>query len=162
MRLNLLNQTVIVAAAVAKAGLVNMTPRFGATTAVNERAFKYAVTGDPSNALMIERVSLNELFDNIPQDITGFTFETPAVLVADVHEKLGVDFAVQESPVDMLAFEEIGPEDTLGELFLKWKRVVGLSDLKRSEVDLSSFEDYMFIDARNAVLFKGTVQVKIK
>lgn len=162
MRLNLINQTVIVSLAVRQAGLTNLNPRFGSACAVNEKSFKYASTGDALNAVLVERVDLGELFANIPQDITGFEFADSVTTPDALQEKLAVDLMFHEQPVIAQEAEQVSPGDELARLFVQWKRVVGLNGLPTHEVDLSSFEDYMTIDARNAVLFKGTVQVKIK
>lgn len=162
MRLNLLNQTVIVAAAISQAELSNLNPRFGSAHPVNDKSFKFAAAGDALNAVLVERLDLGEFFDKIPQDITGFTFETSITGFETLSDKIKVDQLTQEYPVDNLSFDEAGPEDVLGVFFVQWKRVVGLSDLKRSEVELSSSDDYMTVDARNALLYKGSVQVKIK
>jgi hypothetical protein len=162
MRLNLFNQTVIVSSAVHQAGLTNLNPRFGTVHPINDKSFKYAVSGDALNAVLVERVDLGELFATIPQDITGFEFKDSLTTPDALNEKLSIDLLTQEYPVIAQEADQLSPGDSLGLLFSQWKRVVGLNGLSLSEVDLSSFEDYMTIDARNAVLFKGTVQVKIK
>jgi hypothetical protein len=162
MRLNLLNQTVIMSVAVLQAGLSNLSPRFGSAVAVNDKLFKYAATGDGLNAVLVERVDLAELFDKVPQDITGFTFQDSIQSPFELQASLNIDLLTQEYPVVAPVTEQLGPDDALGVLFTQWKRVVGLDSLARSEVELSTSDDYMNIDARNALLFKGMVQVKIK
>lgn len=162
MRLNLLNQTVLMSSAILSAKLIGLNPRFGVTSIVNDKVFKFADTGDNRNAVLVERVDLGELFDKIPQDITGFTFTDALGDPTNVQALLGVDMTRQEYPVIPFSLESQAPEDELGTFFSQWTRVVGLNDLKRHEVELSSSEDYLIVNARNAVLFKGTVQIKIK
>lgn len=162
MRLNLLNQTVIVSTAILQAGLTNLNPRFGVAHRVNDKTFKYADTGDVLNAVLVERVDLGELFATIPQDITGFEFQDSPDAPVELKANQSIDLMTQVYPVISETPEPSRSDDTLALFFDQWKRVVGISDLNRYEVDLSSSGDYLIIDARNAVLFKGSVQVKIK
>lgn len=162
MRLNLINSSVIVSSAMAVANLGHINPRFGTGRALNHEVFKYSHL-DPRNAVVVERVSLNDLFGGIPQDITGIEFgESGSADLTELHQKLGSDGVLIEPSIDAVGYDEPRPEDALGAFFVQWKRLVGLNGLERSEVDLSTFEDHMTIDARNAALFKGTVEVKIK
>lgn len=162
MRLNLINSSVIVSSAMTTAGLTHINTRFGEARALNDEVFKYAHL-DPLNAVVVQRVSLNDLFDGIPQDITGIEFGgTGYSDLTELHQKLGMDGVLLEPSIDAVTHDSPLPEDALGVFFVQWKRLVGLNGLERSEVALSTFDDHMIIDARNAVLYKGTVDVKIK
>lgn len=162
MRLNLINSSVIVSSAMAAANIAHINPRFGEARALNDEVFKYAHL-DQLNAVVVERVSLNDLFDGIPQDITGITFgESGYADLTELHQKLGTDGVLIEPSIDAVTYDESRPEDALGVFFVQWKRLIGLNGLERSEVDLSTFGDHMTINARNAVLYKGSVEVKIK
>lgn len=163
MRLNILNQAAVVKAACDQAGNETLNPRFGEVFPISAETFKYSALGNPTNSLLIARVSLNALFDKFPQDITGFEFKTPAAFdMARVESTGEVDPAVQENIIDNIPYETVPETDVLGTHFCNWKRLVGLTSLTRAEVDLSSTDDYMLIDARNATIHCGTVSVKIK
>jgi hypothetical protein len=163
MRLNILNQAAVVRAACSQADNVELNPRFGETLQISPETFKYSALGNPSKSLLIARVSLNELFDKFPQDITGFEFKDPAPFdSARLESTSEIDPTVQEYILDNNPYETVPETDVLGTHFCNWKRLVGLTSLTRSEVDLSSDGDYMLIDARNATIHRGTVSVKIK
>lgn len=162
MRLNLLNRTVLMSTALQQVNLPQLNPRFGTVHPVNDKVFKFADMSDRLNAVLVERVDLGELFDKIPQDLTQFTFTETIEDHYMVQDLLGIDEFKQEYPVIASVVELQAFEDELGTFFLQWKRVIGLNSLERSEVELSSSGDHMTINARNAVLFKGTVDVKIK
>lgn len=163
MRLNLLNQTVIVASAVKHAGLTQMTPRFGDVRAVNQDLFKYSLTSDPSSNVLIKRVDLGELFKGLPQDISQITFQ--ASVGGDtqtLNERLNLDLTTSQYPVELTDYEQVDPTDELGQHFVNWTRLVGIGDLKRSEVELSTLDDSLIVEAHRSVVYKGAVSIKIK
>lgn len=163
MRLNLLNRTVIVTDAVTQAGLTQMNPRFGSVQSVTKDLFKFSCATDPSNNVLVEKVDLGVLFEGIPQSLCGLSFEPS--LGGDTHalnQKLGIDPLVDNPAVDTSGYEQVAEGDELGELFVNWLRLVGISDLSRDQVDLGVLDEHMTVDARRSVLYKGTVEVKIK
>lgn len=161
MRLNVINRTAIVLSAMLRSGITDMSPRFGTVTPLSEQAFKYALIGLPREALIIERVSLEELFRDIPQDITGIVFnEAPEGSEANLDEVVGRDIALQDPLVDYSGYETGTDEYSI--LFCNWKRLVGLSDLPRNEVTLALLDDHLVIDATSSTLYRGSVSVKVK
>lgn len=159
MRLNVMNPATLVSAALARAGVSNVNPRFGLIRRVNPNVFKYTSGED---ALLVERVDLSTLFGKIPQDISGITFDLSQTGGESLLSKVNVDALVEEPPVLLSVAAEKGPAGSLETFFNQWKRLVGLNVLETQEVDLSESDGYMTIDATNALMFKGSVKVKIK
>lgn len=163
MRLNVINQTAVVRAACLAGQVTNLNPRFGHTLQLNDAAFKYTVMGDPKETLMIERVDLEQLFFNIPQDITPYSFEeSVGGDLSELEMYAGIDSTEQESVLETASYEVLDPADVLGQHFVNWKRLVGLNSLNRAEVELGVLGDYLIIDARYATVYRGTVSVKFK
>lgn len=160
MRLNILNKTVVVTSALKKAKVKNMNPKQGGVFPVNADTFRYSVFDGVDSAVVVERVDLGELFKTIPQDITGIEFgETELTDLSFLMGQLNLDESKEECIVDN-SFPEQASESLYSEVFEKWKRFVGISDLPRSEVELSMADTNLFIDAKNATLYKGIVSVK--
>jgi hypothetical protein len=163
MRLNLLNQTVIVTGALSHAGLTQMNPRFGEAQAVNKDLFKYSMASDPSSNALIARVDLGVLFEGLPLDISHIAFEESlGGDVSQLNGQLGIDPMTAQYPVETSDYELIPESDELGQHFVNWTRMVGIGDLPRAQVDLSVLDDCLIVDARRAVVYKGVVQIKIK
>jgi len=162
MRLNVLNGSSIVALA-SSTGLCKLSnTRFGVTTQVNDKYFKYVFSGERKEVVLIERIDLNDLFA-APQDISELTYTPGSTLGAvDVAAGLGIDTAQEESPLVEGELLEVREGDELGKLYSLWQAFVGLSSLPRHEVELSTSEDTLLIDARNSVMYRGVLAVKFK
>jgi hypothetical protein len=122
---------------------------YGTVTPVNDKLFKFVNANGP---LFIKKVDLGKLFDNTNQSVVDIEFgdcitEMPT----------GAPEIVSEGFPD-----SVPAMDTLGVHFTNWKRLVGLYDLPREEVDLCLMEGVMIIDARRAVLYSGIVSVFIE
>lgn len=161
MQLSLLNQSVVVKAALGDCTDIN--PRFGITTRVNDAVFKYIPHGELRQGVLIERLDIGEFLKGIPQDISQVTYkETPEIVVSLLQEKLGVVPEEQEpivQPSTPLVLKEDDPHTTYFEL---WRSFVGLPGLYRHEVDLGLVNDTLIIDARYSTIYKGNVTVKVK
>ena len=163
MRLNVINTSSLVALAASAAGCKVSNGRFGAATRLTDKTFKYVVTGVRKEVLLVERVDLGELFAGLPQDISEITHQPNSVLgEVDVMAALGIDPVDQEPPMLIDEPEIARAEDELGQLFFMWQAFVGLYGLSRHEVDLSTSDNVLYIDARNAAVYRGTVAVKFK
>jgi len=161
MRLNIINRTAIVYSAMRQANVLDMSPRFGTVTPLSDEAFKYSLVGVPQEALIVERVSLEELFRDIPQDITGITFSD----VPEASQEVDTDIVMGRNPDTeesvVVPGYEVGA-DEYSVHFCNWKRLVGISDLPRSEVNLALLDDQLIIDAAYSTLYRGSVSVKVK
>lgn len=160
MRLNLVNLPSLIGAGLSTVACESFNPKFGNKVAINEDLFKYVLTGPPKEVFVFERVSLNELFEGNPQSIVGIVrrdwFEpTPA----EILEALKTDLTTQEPPVVEL---EEGEEDDLTKQFNTWVMYVGLGGLYRADVDLSTTEGWLHVEARRSVVFKGSVSIKVQ
>lgn len=163
MRLNVINTSAVVALAASTAGCKLSNGRFGAVTQLSDRTFKYVFTGVRKDVLLVERIDLAELFKDLPQDITGLTHQPDSVAGSvDIAAALRIDATHQEPPFIQGEPTETREGDELGALFHLWQAFVGLYGLSRHEVDLSTVENILYIDARNATVFRGTVAVKFK
>lgn len=163
MRLNVINTSSVVALAASTACCKLSSSRFGTLTQINDKVFKYVFTGARKEVLLIERIDLAELFAGLPQDISEMDAHvpTPTTLGVDILMALGIDPTQQESP-----FIDGEPTagrdgDDLGNLFHIWQAYVGLYGLSRHEVELSTVDNILYIDARNATMFRGMLPVKI-
>lgn len=159
MRLNLFNQSVIVAAALGTCGL---NPRFGQAIPTGGDTFKFVPPADLHNACLIQRVDLGELFKGVPQDITGLAYKAhKAVDVPMILAKLNFDDTVREPLLE--SDELVIPEDTdqHSRWFYLWCDLVGLRDLPRETVTLGLEGDHLIIDASKTTLYKGQVTVKV-
>ena len=163
MLLNVMNQTAIVKDVCRVHGINDLNPRFGDAQQLSAELFKYSVLGDATEALIIQRVSLTELFAGIPQDITGLEFKDSAVGdLGRLDAALNADAVIEEVILNNDEPETAAVDDVLGVHFCNWKRLVGLRSLTRTEVALSTDGDYLTIDARDAVIYRGTVSVKFQ
>lgn len=163
MHLNLLNQTVIVSGAILSIENSNLNPRFGVVHAVNRKVFKYTPTHDCHNVTLVERVSLEELFNGIPQDVSNLTYHAELEQLGDpLLHHLSTDYSTEEPVVLEDGGDFIDPSDRLGHYFLLWKKLVGLTGLYRNEVDLYHDEVYLFADASKSKLFTGVVKIKFQ
>lgn len=122
---------------------------YGTVVSVNDEMFKFTNSTGP---LFLKKVRLVDLFAGIPQSVVGIEFgdvvtempsEAPTIVSEGFPDSVLVD-------------------DTLGVHFTNWKRLVGIYDLPREEVDLGQTEDYMVVDARKSVLYSGCVVIKIQ
>lgn len=159
MRLNCFNKTLLVATAMEQQGIDGLNPRFGAGRSVSEDMFSYVEQGSVGAGLIIEKADLGELFKGIPQDISGLTFGMPEQTNLQLVDDL-VDGRVEESIVTLSAIDRTGSGDDLSILFFNWMRLVGLSDLTRFEVELGTSEGYLYVTARRATYYRGTVVIK--
>ena len=163
MHLNLLNQTVIVSGAILSAEHSDVNPRFGVSHAVNNRVFKFTPTHECHHVTLIERVSLEELFGGIPQDVSTLTYHGELEQAGEgLLAHLNTDYTTEEPVVLEDGGDFIDPSDKLGHYFLLWKKLVGLTGLYRNEVDLCHDEEYLYADASKAKLFTGVVKIKFK
>jgi hypothetical protein len=160
MRLNLVNIPSLVGSGLSSIFCESFNPKFGNKVAVGEDLFKYVLPGPPKEVFMFQRVSLNELFDGIPQSIVGIKqrdwFDPAPEAIIEV---LGTTLTTQDPPV-----EELLPEDgeELTKLFNTWVQYIGLGGLYRADVDLSVSDGWLHVDARRSVVFKGTVSIKVQ
>lgn len=163
MRLNLLNTSTVVGLAVSTVSCNAFIRRHGTVAGIDGEAFKYTPPDKSKGSLTIRKVSLNELFDGIPQDLTQFTATVEPREVDEGHLSavLGLDPLHCEPPLVNLDVEPLPESDTLGHLFQHWQATVGLYGLDRREVILSLTDRTLHIDAQQAVLFTGTVAVTI-
>jgi hypothetical protein len=159
MRLNCFNKTLLVATAMEQQGIDGLNPRFGVGRSVSDDAFSYVEQGAVGAGLIIEKVDLGELFKGIPQDISGLTFGMPEQADLQAVDAL-VDGCVEESIVTLSAIDQTGGGDDLSILFFNWMRLVGLSDLTRFEVELGTSEGFLYVTARRATYYRGTVVIK--
>jgi hypothetical protein len=159
MRLNCFNKTLLVATAMEQQGIDGLNPRFGTGRSVSDDAFSYVEQGAVGAGLIIEKVDLGELFKGIPQDISGLTFGMPEQADLQAVDAL-VDGCVEESIVTLSAIDQTGAGDDLSILFFNWMRLVGLSDLTRFEVELGTSEGFLYVTARRATYYRGTVVIK--
>jgi hypothetical protein len=158
MRLNCFNKTLLVAKVMEQQGIQGMNPRFGAGRSVSDTVFSYLELGSSGTGLLIDKVDLGELFKGIPQDISGLTFDTPEQVSLDalqvlVDDKVEECIVVGESPLT-------GQADDLSVHFYNWLRLVGLSDLSIFEVELGTSEGNLYVTARRAAYYCGTVIIK--
>lgn len=163
MQLNLINKTSIVDTVRVRRNLTLIESRFGQARQVTEDKFKFSLIKDPSVSILVQRVDLGELLRDVPQDITKFTFgeppeADPAVykLVAPTNPFLAEPWLTEYEP------EAIATDDERGLLFAKWKRLVGLRDLSRAEVELHVLGDFLIVDATNAAVYRGEIHIKFK
>jgi hypothetical protein len=161
MRLNCLNRTIIVGGSLERLRITDLNPRFGLALELDANTFKYSVLGNEgTKGVIIDKVSLNDLFDGIPQDITGINFD---FVTGSVAPGFDIDLAVEEPIIDDVPLEEPGAhDDALSVHFCNWKRLVGLNDLSRAEVDLGTADDYLYVEARKSTIYRGSVAIKIK
>lgn len=163
MRLNLLNTTALVAAGLYVINCERFNPRFGAVGRVSDNVFKYALPGPPKEVFLLERVSLAELFEGIPQSIVGIEKRDWWVgSEGEIGFCLNLKSTVEEMPFVDAPSVPVPDTDELGKYFLTWVEWIGLGGLKRNEVELSVMDDYLIVDAKNSPVFSGTVSVKIK
>lgn len=162
MRLNLINKAVIAAAAIQKRPTTLLSPVFGETHRVNDKTFKFADAINPSLNILIDRVDLGELFKGVIVDISKLEFNDPPAN-AESEWQPEVSNPLMETPQCVGLLPEVESDsDPLGNLFRRWKRLVGLGGLQRVEVDLSVLDDFLTIDARDAIVYRGLVRVKYK
>lgn len=163
MRLNVINASSVVALAASTAACKLSNSRFGTVSQISDKVFKYVFSGARKEVLLIERIDLAELFADLPQGISEMDahVRTPTVVGADILAALGIDATQQESPFVDGEPTEGHAEDELGNLFHIWQAYVGLYGLSRQEVDLSTVDNILYIDARNATMFRGVLTVKI-
>ena len=161
MRLNCLNRTIIVGGSLERLHINDLNPRFGLALELDSATFKYAVLGNEgTKGVIIDKVSLNDLFDGVPQDITGINFGS---VIGSIAPGFDIDPSVEEPIIDDVPCEEPGPhDDEMTTHFCNWKRLVGLSDLSRAEVDLGTADDYLYVEARKSTIYRGSVAIKIK
>lgn len=160
MRLNLVNPTRLITAGLSTISCERFNPKFGSVVQVNEDLFKYALPGPPKEVFFVERVSLNALFDQIPQSIADVVQRDWSNYDAEqLNTALGIDLATQESPV--LEWD-LPPAEETGKLFHTWIQFIGLSGLPLADVDLSTTEGWLHVDARRSAVFSGTVSIKVK
>jgi len=160
MRLNLVNPPSLVAVGLAGIACERFNPKFGNTVAINGDLFKYVIPGPPKEVFVFERVSLNELFQDRPQSIVGIVqrdWSEPNP--QEIIDALGTDLTTQEAPVQALEIEDL---DDLGKLFNTWIMFIGLGGLYRADVDLSTSDGWLHVDASRSATFKGTVSIKVQ
>lgn len=163
MRLNILSQAIIVASAVKEGKVEGVNSLVGTATSVGSEHFKFSFLDTGlSEAILVQKADLGELFAGIPQDITGLSFKTNGFTdLSLLDENLGIDKGKEES-LAVNASEEPVNSDMFSTAFDTWIRLVGISNLSRQEVDLSMVGNYLTIDCRSAVLYKGSVTVKFR
>lgn len=160
MHLNLVNLSSIVALAVSTVPCKDVNSRFGAVAKVNDEVFKYTTMGSIKDTLFIKRVDLGELFQDIPQDITELTYTPGSTLGAvNLMEALNFNPLKVDSPLidEEVVFSETN--DPLAHLFTKWVSLVGIGHLPRHEVELSTVDNILYIDASHATVYRGVVSV---
>lgn len=160
MRLNLVNLPSLIGAGLSTIACGSFNPKFGNKVAINGDLFKYVLPGPPKEVFVFERVSLNELFEGNPQSIVevvrrDWFAPTPNELV----ETLGTDLVTQESPVVEM---EDNDSDELTKQFNTWVEYIGLGGLYRVDVDLTTTEGYLHVEATRSVVFKGSVSIKVQ
>ncbi len=160
MRLNLVNLPSLIGTGLSTIACESFNPKFGNKVAINEELFKYVLPGPPKEVFVFERVSLNELFEGNPQSIVGIVrrdwFDpTPAEIV----EVLGPDLTTQDSPVVEM---EANDSDERTKQFNTWVEYVGLGGLYRADVDLSTTDGWLHVEASRSVVFKGSVSIKVQ
>jgi hypothetical protein len=162
MRLNLVNLPSLIGAGLSTIACESFNPKFGNKVAINEDLFKYVLPGPPKEVFVFERVSLNELFEGNPQSIVGivrrdWSEPTPFEII----DFLGTPLTTQEGPV-----EALDPEDESADLVTKqfnlWVQYIGLGGLYRADVDLTTTEGWLHVDARRSAVFKGSVSIKVQ
>lgn len=160
MRLNLVNLPSLIGSGLSTIACESFNPKFGNKVAINEDLFKYVLPGPPKEVFVFERVSLNELFEGNPQSIVGVVRRdwfnpTPNEIV----ETLGTDLTTQDAPVVEL---ELDDPDNLTKQFNTWLEYIGLGGLYRVDVDLSTTDGWLHVEARRSVVFKGSVSIKVQ
>lgn len=159
MKLNLLNPTVVVAGVLAGLNRSDLNARFGRCNSVDNETFKYTVGAERCNNVLIARVNLAELFDGIELDMTQFTFGDPPPLESQL--KL---FPIDEMNEELLVMPYTAPlqvpGDNIGDLFECWLRMTGVRGLTRLNVELSTLDGYLTIDANNSTYYTGLIRVK--
>lgn len=162
MRLNLINRTMIVAAALDNKPVPKLAPRFGDAVRVDDQSFKFSTVLDPGTNILVQRVNLAELFAGIPLDISDKEFNTPPEFDS-FPDCVAVEDGFKAEPLLCESMDVYtSPIDTSGKMFEQWKRLVGLSGLPRIEVDLSTLDGYLTVDARDSVIYCGLVRIKYK
>ena len=160
MRLNLVNVAGLISAGLSTISCERFNPKFGSVVSVNEELFKYVLSGPPKEVFFIERISLNDLFEGNPQSIEDIAQRSWSSCDAEkLNTDLKLDLTIQESPV--LEWE-LPPTDQAGEWFHTWVQFVGLGGLPLGDVDLSTTEGWLHVDARRSSVFSGTVSIKVK
>lgn len=160
MRLNLVNLPSLIGSGLSTIACESFNPKFGNKVTINEDLFKYVLPGPPKEVFVFERVSLNELFAGNPQSIVGIVrrdWFTPTP--AEIVEALSVDLVTQDSPVVEL---ELADTDELTKQFNTWAEYTGLGGLYRVDVDLSTTDGWLHVEATRSVVFKGSVSIKVQ
>lgn len=160
MRLNLVNLPSLIGAGLSTIACGSFNPKFGNKVGINEDLFKYVLPGPPKEVFVFERVSLNELFEGNPQSIVDvvrrdWSDPTPAEII----EVLGTPLTTQDPPVEPLDLEDT---DDLTKQFNTWVMYVGLGGLYRADVDLTTTEGWLHVEAKRSVVFKGSVSIKVQ
>lgn len=163
MQLNVINTSSLIALAASTGACGAINTRFGNVAQLNDDVFKYVVTGNRKDVLLINRIDLMELFKDIPQDISDLTYtpNSPDPLT-DLGDKFGLDSALQEPPLFPGDSLDMTNEDELNKAFALWQAFAGIPALPRRDVELSSIGNVMYIDARHAVAFRGILSVTYK
>jgi len=160
MQLNLVTLPSLIAAGLSSISCGSFNPKFGNVVAVNEDLFKYVISGPPKESFMFQRISLNELFEGIPQSIVGIKRQdwTPSAAV-EVLGTLETDLVTGE-PVVVETVVTDADEQT--NQFHLWTQFIGLGALPRGDVELSSTDGWLHVDARYSPVFKGTVSIQVQ
>lgn len=159
MRLNLVTLPSLIGAGLSSIACGSFNPKFGNKVAINEDLFKYVLPGPPKEVFVFERVSLNDLFKGMPQSIVGVVsrgWSEPSAV--ELMEPLGEDLTTQDPPVEELMRDE----DDLSKLFNTWVQYIGLGGLYRVDVDLSTTDGWLHVEAKRSVVFKGSVSIKVQ
>lgn len=160
MRLNLVNLPSLIGTGLSTIACESFNPKFGNKVAINEDLFKYVLPGPPKEVFVFERVSLNELFEGNPQsivDIVRRDWFAPAPF--EITEVLGTNLVTQESPVVEMEDNDV---DELTKQFNMWAEYIGLGGLYRADVDLTTTEGWLHVEARRSAVFKGSVSIKVQ
>lgn len=167
MRMNILPQSLVVGLALQSVNRPDINPRLGTSLSINEDVFKFTSSMDVRQGAIVEKIDLSVLFADIPQSLVGIKFKDSALVdlskvEAGVDTVKGFSSTTAEYPVDNNTPETVPATDALGVLFCQWKRLVGLTGLLRHEVSLSTVGETLFVEARNAAQFKGSVSISLQ
>ncbi|ASU03600.1 hypothetical protein RISINGSUN_70 [Erwinia phage vB_EamM_RisingSun] len=160
MRVAIMNTAAIINNTLSADKQEGFNPNLLSLMNVSEKLFKIESPSTNTHALLVEKIDLGELFCNTPIDLRGLTFtDSPAVDLTGWTQSLNVDIFQNLPKLDNEEWEYIADEDVLGKHFLNAVRLTGLVTLSRTEVSLSVLDNVMTIEADNAMLYKGKVDV---
>lgn len=160
MRLAIMNTAAIINNTLSADQQKGFNPNTLSLVDATAKTFKIVSPVYQQHSLLVDKIDLGALFMNTPLDLSGLTFnDAPAVDFSALMTKLSVDLVDNMPKLNDQPFDPIDPTDELGVHFQQVQRLTGLITLQRHEVSLSRLDNVMTIEATNAMLYTGKVDV---